>query len=147
MVKIKDLFVPEHCIQGDQISSHLLWAPQDFKDLRIKIPKGWKFIEVFNVGEEDIKIENNELLINKTQLPGYFAFEVKTSKYNVPNITKEMIFTFNGNTDFRYDKKILLFRSDVKIKIPPEEIVLSISEKGNYGFSDYIKLVNLTLSH
>jgi hypothetical protein len=142
MVEIKEFFVPDHCIQGEDISSHITWKKDKFKNLKIKLPQEWTFTEVFNVEEQDIDLNKNELFIKKTEVPGFFAFSFKTSKYEIPNKTKKIIGIFNEEKDKEISKKIFLFRPDIKISKTEKDLILNVSDKGNYGSNGYYKLEN-----
>ena len=39
MVELKEFFVPQHCIQGENISSHLMWNPNKFNNLKIIVTR------------------------------------------------------------------------------------------------------------
>lgn len=118
------VYLPEHCLQGEEITSHILWDKDTNVPIKIIIPADWEYVEIFNTKENKFSLKDNILIIYETEVSGYFAYKIKTNFYNVPKKIENVTTYILSDEDICITKEICLFRPDVKLIECPEEIII-----------------------
>ena len=142
----KSVYLPDTCIQNDKFPAHVMWEKELRPIIKIVIPEGIEYEEIYNVDEKDIIFENNTLVLSNFEVNGYVGFVFKSSIFDTPKVFKSfnIIIEYPNFDEIQeYNKKIELFRPDIELQYVPEKINVEYNkEKDSFFFSDKIILRN-----
>lgn len=115
-IKVRSaIYLPKEGLQGEDIPSYILWENAEAKTIRISYQKPLKIKHVFNA--EDYLTQDDNIIIEKTELEGYVGLSFETSKVSDLEITVPVDYSIllsNGNT-IEKKKRIKLFRPQLEI--------------------------------
>jgi len=141
---INSLYLPEHCLQGEELPSHILWDKHKFIRIEINFPKYLEIKEIYNVGQEDYKYKPGFLKIEKVKSNGYVGLVFATKKIDEHTIEAEIQFKISDGYRWeKHNKNILLFRPDIQIINTPKTININYNERTkSFEVDDKLKLKN-----
>jgi len=141
---INSLYLPEHCLQGEELPSHILWDKHKFIEIEIHFPQYLKIKEIYNVSQEDYKYEPGFLKIEKVKSNGYMGLVFGTKKIDEHTIEAEIQFKISDGYRWKeYNKNVLLFRPDIQIIDTPKTINIYYNERTkSFEIDGKLKLKN-----
>jgi hypothetical protein len=139
---IKSLYVPKDCLQGSEFPAYIIYN-RDFKGkIQILFPESVEIKEMYNVGEGDYELRQNELIIEKTEVSGYVGAIFKAKKNEKHALSERIKFVItHNNIHEEIDREILLFRPEVCVSKKPERVIIKEID-GNFSTGDKITVSN-----
>jgi hypothetical protein len=116
-VNLKDVFLPEYCVQGERIPFYLIWDKSKNIKISLSLPKGLELKEAYNIDSKDISIDKNIIIANNFEIEGYFGGVIKSKLYADASTSKTITFSIDDGSEHiqNFEKSIELFRPDIKI--------------------------------
>lgn len=142
MTILDTIYLPENCLQGGDFPLYLTWNKNTQVSVVVRIPEGLNIKELFNVSQDKFEISNNECRINQPDVNGYVGMVIHSTNMGEPKAFIPIYISLtSGNNSETIEKKIILFRPDIKVIEVPEKIIL-FCNNGKNALDKTIKIVN-----
>lgn len=124
VMSIKSFFFPKEALQGQDLPSHVTWSDLKFDYIKILHSKNMKLKEIYNVADEDLEINEDNIIITNVEVNGYIGMVFSTSVLPERSYELEVECSFIvGNQVIQTVKSnTRLFRPDIVIKSVPNII-------------------------
>ncbi|MDG6935528.1 MAG: hypothetical protein JRN26_01370 [Nitrososphaerota archaeon] len=111
-----EVYLPDFTLQGQKIPFYIIWPNSLKLQIKIKIPKSFKILELYNLSESNFSTVDSEIVIKNVDVNGYLGGTFQTSLDPVPDRIEHIEFLINdGSSEQKYFKDVELFRQDVKL--------------------------------
>lgn len=145
--KLKSLYMPDSCIQGDEFPAHVIWDKSTKLRVRVKCPSSIRIKEVYNVPENEKSVQENDTTeYHDFSVNGYVGFVFRTQPLGSAFVREEVSFRIESLEDGsseQFSKQIYLFRPSIElVKAPKELRVKYDANKGSWSTSDKIRIRN-----
>jgi hypothetical protein len=140
---IDRIYLPEYCLQGEEIPVYILWDNEKVVIIKISHPTTIKIKEVFNSQDESLEINETNITINNVDINGYIGLLFVSELIDESTLHQELIFELidtEGNSQIE-SRLINTFRPDVKLIHCPKEITVK-KRDDRIIISDQIELQN-----
>jgi hypothetical protein len=121
--KVSSIYIPQHCLQGEELPAHVLWSGQEQLVIEVRIPKELELREAYNVstGSEN-QLSARLLRIREVDVPGYVGLVFRSRKLREPRTLAKVrieVRSSGGDVLRITDREVLLFRPMIRtVKIP-----------------------------
>lgn len=137
------VYVPQYCVQGERIPFYILWDQGLKIQITITLPDGITLSRVHNINSANLKIHNNLCTINNTEIGSYAGGVFQSAMDDQASVTRNIKFEIqHRDTKQIVNKKIELFRADVKINAIAKTINIRSNKSGRPIVKDHVSLSN-----
>lgn len=140
---INSIFLPGDGLQGEDIPSHMTWKDLRYSYIKINLPPFLKLKEIYNVNENQWKINQNTLIVKGVEVDGYLGLLFESIRSGEEKEKHGEVSYFFLNTEdeiiFQTKKSLSLFRPFISIETVPKHIKISFPKK---EIDNKIKLTN-----
>lgn len=121
------VYLPEEGLQGEEVPSHILWDEDLIvKSIKIIYNMPLSLKNVFNAKTWEKENNDNLLVIEDVEVPGYVGLLFETCKISETDVVTSIEYIINTHTgkEINIKKEIRLFRPQLQIKNLPKEIII-----------------------
>jgi hypothetical protein len=128
---IKAIFVPRHCIQGEEYPLTITWDKSKTLTVQITLPEGFSIKEIHNVGEGGVETRDDRIIVEETEVNGYLGLVIQSVFRDTPRSVESVVIEVVddlGQTE-TMERNIHFFRPEVELLEIPEEIRIRYDAK------------------
>ena len=121
---IKNFFIPDNALQGEDLPAFVLWNNIDYDRIEIEKSSDLKIKDIFNVSDNNYSEYDENIIINSVEVDGYLGLVFKSFISEMLLINIDVIFNFIKNEEVieKVDGKIVLFRPKLELYYQPHKI-------------------------
>ena len=112
--KVNSIYIPQYCLQGEELPAHVLWTGQAQLDIEVRIPEELELKAVYNLCDVSRnKLDGGILRVREVEVPGYLGLVFKSRKLADPRKLSRVhiqVADENGEVLRTTDRDVLLFR-------------------------------------
>src|SRR5690348_6049767 len=76
--RLRSIFVPQHCLQGEEFPTHILWSGGGQVQVEVTIPAEIELKEIFNIRRDTTTtVVAGMLSVRAVEVPGYLGLLFK----------------------------------------------------------------------
>ena len=111
--------------------------------ITIFFSKNIEISEIYNARDSEFELHENSININKFEVNGYLGLALQTKSQNVSMVDEEIIIKIGSNGEEKViNKKIKLFRPDLKLIHVPKKINIIKNDDGELEVQNRIIIMN-----
>lgn len=142
-IKPATIHIPDYCVQGERIPFYVLWDKELKNQITITLPDGITLAEAYNINPDSLEINENVYSISNIEINGYVGGVFDSVVYDQASTTVTIKFQIQNMHDQQiYEKRVELFRPDVKLDDTIEEINIRTNKQGKPIVNGAIKIFN-----
>ena len=145
-VQVTSVYIPEHCLQGEDLPAHVLWVGDAAVQVRLELPNELQLKQLFNASpKRSDKFVGRTLTVSGFETPGYLGLLLRATRITDPQRVVRVRFVIsakNGTVLRDTQREVMLFRPFLKSVSTPLTTNVSSVESGRGRLDSRVSVSN-----